>query len=139
MTLEYVIVDLKSPNIHKTYILLSRSASPCFEKIKTVILSSSRHQGFTNSRFNQFTKSIFCILGAQLLVDKIKQYKPRVAVFNGKGIFEVFARQKEFHFGKQPDKIEGTETVSVNFSSGNVLPILYLAHWMQQPITNLRI
>ena len=70
---------------------------------------------FTNSRFNQFTKSKFCILGAQLLVEKLKQYKPRVAVFNGKGIFEVFARQKEFHFGKQPDKIEGTETVSIWF------------------------
>merc|ERR1719225_647021 len=48
--------------------------------------------------------------GAQVLVEKIKQYKPRVAVFNGKGIYEVFQDIKEFHFGKQPEKIEGTDT-----------------------------
>ena len=33
-------------------------------------------------------------------------------MFNGKGIYEVFSGQKEFVFGKQPDKIEGTDTVS---------------------------
>ena len=33
-------------------------------------------------------------------------------MFNGKGIYEVFSGQKEFIFGKQPEKIEGTETVS---------------------------
>ena len=50
-------------------------------------------------------------LGSQLLVEKLKKYKPRIAVFNGKGIYEVFSNKKEFHFGKQPQIIEGTETV----------------------------
>ncbi len=51
--------------------------------------------------------------GAQKLVAKIKEYNPKIAVFNGKGIYEVFSGQKEFIFGKQPDKITDTETVSV--------------------------
>jgi hypothetical protein len=45
-------------------------------------------------------------------VAKIKEYNPKIAVFNGKGIYEVFSGQKEFIFGKQPDKITDTETVS---------------------------
>ena len=32
-------------------------------------------------------------------------------MFNGKGIYEVFSGQKEFIFGKQPEKIEDTDTV----------------------------
>ena len=50
--------------------------------------------------------------GSQVLIDKIKKYKPRIAVFNGKGIYEVFSGQREFHFGKQPEKISDTDTVS---------------------------
>lgn len=46
------------------------------------------------------------------MIAKIKEYNPKIAVFNGKGIYEVFSGQKEFIFGKQPEKIEGTETVS---------------------------
>ena len=56
-----------------------------------------------------------CVLffkGSQVLIDKIKKYKPRIAVFNGKGIYEVFSGQREFHFGKQPEKISDTDTVS---------------------------
>jgi mismatch-specific thymine-DNA glycosylase len=45
-------------------------------------------------------------------VAKIKEYNPKIAVFNGKGIYEVFSGQKEFIFGKQPDKITDTDTVS---------------------------
>jgi mismatch-specific thymine-DNA glycosylase len=52
------------------------------------------------------------VSGAQKLVAKIKEYNPKIAVFNGKGIYEVFSGQKEFIFGKQPDKITDTETVS---------------------------
>ena len=33
-------------------------------------------------------------------------------MFNGKGIYEIFSNKKEFYFGKQPDKIDGSETVS---------------------------
>ena len=55
---------------------------------------------------------LYCYyLGSHVLVEKIKKHKPRIAVFNGKGIYEVFSGKKEFHFGKQPEKIEDTETV----------------------------
>ena len=47
------------------------------------------------------------------MLDKIKEYKPKIACFNGKAIYEVFSGQKEFHFGKQPDVIPGTETVGL--------------------------
>ena len=52
-------------------------------------------------------------LGSHALTEKLKTYKPRIAVFNGKGIYEIFSGKKEFHFGKQPEKVEGTETVSI--------------------------
>jgi mismatch-specific thymine-DNA glycosylase len=58
-------------------------------------------------------KTLLVVTGAQKLVAKIKEYNPKIAVFNGKGIYEVFSGQKEFIFGKQPDKITDTETVSV--------------------------
>ncbi|TRY70249.1 hypothetical protein TCAL_07535 [Tigriopus californicus] len=48
--------------------------------------------------------------GTQALIDKIKEYKPKIAVFNGKGIYEVFRANKEFHLGKQPEPIDGTNT-----------------------------
>lgn len=50
--------------------------------------------------------------GIQKLREKIKVFQPKIAVFNGKGIYEVFSGNKDFHFGKQPDVIEGTNTVS---------------------------
>lgn len=48
--------------------------------------------------------------GTQTLINKIKEYKPKIAVFNGKGIYEVFSANKEFHLGKQPEPIDGTNT-----------------------------
>ncbi|KAH3892677.1 uncharacterized protein LOC127858140 isoform X1 [Dreissena polymorpha] len=48
--------------------------------------------------------------GAQLLTEKLLQYKPKIAVFNGKGIYEIFVGHKNFHFGKQPEPLPGTET-----------------------------
>merc|ERR1719195_1068486 len=48
--------------------------------------------------------------GAKKLIAKIKEFNPKIAVFNGKGIYEVFSGQKEFIFGKQPEKIRDTET-----------------------------
>ena len=53
------------------------------------------------------------ISGAKKLIAKIKEFNPKIAVFNGKGIYEVFSGQKEFIFGKQPEKIEDTDTVSI--------------------------
>ncbi|XP_043210277.1 basic proline-rich protein-like isoform X2 [Amphibalanus amphitrite] len=48
--------------------------------------------------------------GAKILLQKLQLFKPKIAVFNGKGIFEIFSGKKEFLFGKQPEKIEGTQT-----------------------------
>ena len=54
--------------------------------------------------------------GAKKLIAKIKEFNPKIAVFNGKGIYEVFSGQKEFIFGKQPEKIRDTETVGIFYS-----------------------
>lgn len=53
--------------------------------------------------------------GSQILLEKIKRFKPKIAVFNGKLIFEVFSGKKDFNFGKQPEPIDGTNTVSFSF------------------------
>ncbi len=65
---------------------------------------------------------------------KIKEYNPKIAVFNGKGIYEVFSGQKEFIFGKQPDKITDTETVSVWKSLKPVLLSLIKAGKSLEPV-----
>ncbi|XP_014671992.1 PREDICTED: uncharacterized protein LOC106812597 [Priapulus caudatus] len=49
--------------------------------------------------------------GGEILLEKIKAIKPKIAVFNGKGIYEVFSQNKLECFGKQPKPIEGTNTV----------------------------
>lgn len=49
--------------------------------------------------------------GAQIVEEKLKLYKPKVAVFNGKCIYEVFANissKSTFHFGLQPERIGDT-------------------------------
>jgi len=51
------------------------------------------------------------------LIEKIQRHKPKIAVFNGKGIYEIFSKtvfgqkKKDFCFGAQPNKIPGTDTV----------------------------
>lgn len=49
--------------------------------------------------------------GAEALVQKIKRYRPKIAVFNGKGIYEVFCGHKNFFIGKQPEPFPDTSTV----------------------------
>lgn len=49
--------------------------------------------------------------GCKVLIEKLKQFQPKIAVFNGKLIYEVFSGKKEFHFGRQPEVVEGTNTV----------------------------
>ncbi|XP_063595198.1 G/T mismatch-specific thymine DNA glycosylase-like [Penaeus indicus] len=48
--------------------------------------------------------------GSEILLTKLKQYQPRIAVFNGKGIYEIFSGKKQFNFGKQPEMVDGTNT-----------------------------
>lgn len=50
--------------------------------------------------------------GSRILLEKLRKYQPKIAVFNGKLIFEVFSGKKDFCFGKQPETVEGTNTVS---------------------------
>lgn len=51
--------------------------------------------------------------GCQILLEKIKKYRPKIAVFNGKLIYEVFSGKKDFPFGRQSDFVDGTNTVSL--------------------------
>lgn len=50
------------------------------------------------------------IEGSGVLKEKLRKYKPKIAVFNGKYIYEVFSGHKKFLFGRQPEKLEGTNT-----------------------------
>ncbi|XP_036376172.1 G/T mismatch-specific thymine DNA glycosylase-like isoform X2 [Megalops cyprinoides] len=55
--------------------------------------------------------------GSRLLVEKLQTYRPLIAVFNGKCIYEIFSKEifgvksKNLEFGLQPHKIPDTETV----------------------------
>ncbi|XP_064200616.1 G/T mismatch-specific thymine DNA glycosylase-like isoform X2 [Anguilla rostrata] len=55
--------------------------------------------------------------GGKILVEKLQKYKPRIAVFNGKCIYEMFSREifgfkpKKLEFGVQPQKVPETDTV----------------------------
>ncbi|KAI2567651.1 thymine DNA glycosylase, partial [Homo sapiens] len=54
--------------------------------------------------------------GGRILVQKLQKYQPRIAVFNGKCIYEIFSKEvfgvkvKNLEFGLQPHKIPDTET-----------------------------
>ncbi|XP_043943773.1 G/T mismatch-specific thymine DNA glycosylase isoform X1 [Protopterus annectens] len=54
--------------------------------------------------------------GGRILLQKLQKYKPRIAVFNGKCIYEIFSKEvfgvkvKNFDFGLQPYKVPETET-----------------------------
>ncbi|ELU08322.1 hypothetical protein CAPTEDRAFT_106574, partial [Capitella teleta] len=48
--------------------------------------------------------------GGEILRSKIQKYKPKIAVFNGKGIYEIFCGHKNFYIGKQPEPFPGTDT-----------------------------
>ncbi|XP_050530008.1 caprin homolog isoform X2 [Daktulosphaira vitifoliae] len=48
--------------------------------------------------------------GSQILLEKLQRFKPKIAVFNGKLIFEVFSGKKDFTFGRQPELVDGTNT-----------------------------
>ncbi|CAF1017298.1 unnamed protein product [Adineta ricciae] len=48
--------------------------------------------------------------GAEILMQKIKMYRPKVVAFNGRGIYEVYAGNKHFHYGKQPELFPETDT-----------------------------
>uniref|UniRef100_A0A3Q2TLA5 G/T mismatch-specific thymine DNA glycosylase n=1 Tax=Fundulus heteroclitus TaxID=8078 RepID=A0A3Q2TLA5_FUNHE len=55
--------------------------------------------------------------GGRQLLEKLQKYRPLIAAFNGKGIYETFSKEifgvkgKALEFGLQPYKIPETETV----------------------------
>eukprot|EP00066_Takifugu_rubripes_P016090 XP_011605356.1 PREDICTED: G/T mismatch-specific thymine DNA glycosylase-like isoform X1 [Takifugu rubripes] len=55
--------------------------------------------------------------GGRQLLAKLQKYKPLIAAFNGKGIYEIFCKEtfgvkaKNLDFGLQPYRIPDTETV----------------------------
>lgn len=55
--------------------------------------------------------------GGRQLLEKLQRYKPLIAAFNGKGIYEIFCKEifgvkaKNLEFGLQPYKIPETGTV----------------------------
>ncbi|XP_011708330.1 PREDICTED: uncharacterized protein LOC105463024 isoform X2 [Wasmannia auropunctata] len=58
--------------------------------------------------------------GAEVVREKLALYKPRIAVFNGKCIYEVFASitaKSVFHFGLQPERIGEHTAIWVTPSS----------------------
>lgn len=44
------------------------------------------------------------------MIERMKELKPLVACFNGKGIYEIFSGAK-CSLGLQPDPLPGTDTV----------------------------
>merc|ERR1712223_154604 len=48
--------------------------------------------------------------GAEVLRAKLCNFKPKIAVFNGKAIYEVYSGQKKFMFGRQPQQLPGSTT-----------------------------
>ena len=45
-----------------------------------------------------------------MLREKLCKFKPKVAVFNGKAIYEVYSGQKKFMFGRQPTPLSDGAT-----------------------------
>ncbi|KAI4472465.1 hypothetical protein M0802_016797 [Mischocyttarus mexicanus] len=58
--------------------------------------------------------------GAKVVEEKMKLFKPKIAIFNGKCIYDVYANitsKSSFHFGLQPELIEDTAVWVVPSSS----------------------
>ncbi|XP_018414424.1 PREDICTED: G/T mismatch-specific thymine DNA glycosylase isoform X1 [Nanorana parkeri] len=55
--------------------------------------------------------------GGRILLQKLQKYKPRIAAFNGKCIYEIFSKEifgvkiKKFEFGIQPHRVPDTDTI----------------------------
>lgn len=48
--------------------------------------------------------------GCKILLKKLQTFRPKIAVFNGKVIYEIFSCKKQFNYGVQHEFIEGTST-----------------------------
>jgi hypothetical protein len=68
--------------------------------------------------------------GSQILLEKLQKFRPKIAVFNGKLIYEVFSGKKDFPFGRQSEFVDGTNTVSSSPSSRLVLSYIFIIIYM---------
>jgi TDG/mug DNA glycosylase family protein len=82
--------------------------------------------GFTNivarptRRADEITKQEYAE-GRVLLAQKLQTYRPQVACFVGKGVYEQYARQKDIPWGRQPQAtVEGVVDFVAPSSSGLV-------------------
>ena len=50
-------------------------------------------------------------LWSKVMIERIRELKPLIVCFNGKGIYEIFNGNK-CELGLQPDPVTGTDTVS---------------------------
>ena len=48
---------------------------------------------------------------SKVMIERIRELKPLIVCFNGKGIYEIFHGSK-CELGLQPEPVEGTDTVS---------------------------
>ncbi|XP_057312733.1 G/T mismatch-specific thymine DNA glycosylase-like [Hydractinia symbiolongicarpus] len=48
--------------------------------------------------------------GGKILTEKLKLFKPKIVVFNGKISYEIYSKQKKFQFGLQKKMVEDTKT-----------------------------
>ena len=48
--------------------------------------------------------------GSKILMEKLLNYRPKIAVFNGKAIYQIYSGQKRFLFGKQPIPVNNGTT-----------------------------
>ncbi|CAH8551974.1 unnamed protein product [Dicrocoelium dendriticum] len=59
--------------------------------------------------------------GAAIMLEKMRRFKPKIAVFNGKGIYEAYVGHKNFSMGRQPTPLEGTDVVSSTYVYSQML------------------
>ena len=84
---------------------------------------SCAHSGLVSYLLYYFT-------GAKKLVEKIKEYNPKIAVFNGKGIYEVFSAQHKQNKITQPQ----SGNAGGNNSQQNNNKSAYTMSWWSQKI-----
>lgn len=77
---------------------------------RTYTRSLRIHVPYTHDETSQ-SPFLLSFTGSHILLEKLRKYKPKIAVFNGKLIYEVFSGKKDFGFGRQPNLVEGTNTV----------------------------
>ena len=51
-------------------------------------------------------------LWSKVMIERVRELKPLIVCFNGKGIYEIFSGNK-CQLGLQPEPVDGTDTVSI--------------------------